>query len=57
MPSVVASDGVRLFYETVGSGLPLVLQTGGVGDGTMWQDAGYVFFLPALPPQDRTVSP
>ena len=42
MPFVVASDGVRLFYEAVGSGPPLVLQTGGAGDGTMWQDAGYV---------------
>jgi pimeloyl-ACP methyl ester carboxylesterase len=42
MPFVVASDGVRLHYEVVGSGPPLILQTGGAGDGTMWQDAGYV---------------
>jgi len=31
MPYVVASDGVRLYYETVGSGPPLVLQTVGSG--------------------------
>jgi pimeloyl-ACP methyl ester carboxylesterase len=47
VPSVVASDGVKLFYETLGSGPPLVLQTGGAGDGTMWQDAGYVDALSA----------
>ena|ERR1700693_1324421 len=47
MPFVVASDGVKLFYETAGSGPPLVLQTGGAGDGTMWQDAGYVEALSA----------
>jgi pimeloyl-ACP methyl ester carboxylesterase len=47
MAFVVASDGVKLFYETVGSGPPLVLQTGGAGDGTMWRDAGYVEALAA----------
>jgi pimeloyl-ACP methyl ester carboxylesterase len=42
MADVVTSDGVRLFYETTGSGPPLVLQTGGAGDGSMWRDACYV---------------
>src|SRR6266851_10182220 len=42
MPFFVAPDGVRLYYETVGSGPPIVLQTGGAGDGSMWRDAGYV---------------
>jgi pimeloyl-ACP methyl ester carboxylesterase len=41
MPYLVAPDGVRLHYEVVGSGPPLVLQTGGAGDGSMWRDAGY----------------
>ena len=48
MPYVVASDGVRLYYETVGSGPPLVLQTGGAGDGSMWRDAGYVDALSSV---------
>jgi pimeloyl-ACP methyl ester carboxylesterase len=42
MPFVSATDGTRLHYETVGAGPPLVLQTGGAGDGSMWRDAGYV---------------
>lgn len=41
MPFVSATDGTRLYYETVGTGPPLV-QTGGAGDGSMWRDAGYV---------------
>jgi len=48
MPSVVASDGVRLYYETIGSGPPLVLQTGGAGAGSMWRDAGYVDALSSV---------
>lgn len=42
MPFFVSTDGVKLRYETVGDGPPLVLQTGGAGDGSMWRDAGYV---------------
>lgn len=42
MPLFASHDLVRLHYKTVGSGPPLVLQTGGAGDGSMWRDAGYV---------------
>lgn len=42
MPFVVAMDGTRLHYETVGKGPALVLHTGGAGDGSMWRDGGYV---------------
>lgn len=42
MPFVLATDGTRLHYETVGNGPALVLQTGGAGDGSMWRDGGYV---------------
>lgn len=41
MPYLLAPDGVRLHYEAVGSGPPLILHTGGAGDGLMWRDAGY----------------
>jgi pimeloyl-ACP methyl ester carboxylesterase len=33
--------GVRIHYRDEGTGLPLVLHTGGAGDGTMWDGAGY----------------
>ena len=42
MPFFVSSDEVKLYYETIGKGPALVLQTGGAGDGSMWRDAGYV---------------
>jgi pimeloyl-ACP methyl ester carboxylesterase len=42
MPFLTAADGTRLFYEVVGDGPPLILQTGGAGAGSMWRDAGYV---------------
>lgn len=48
MPFVSTTDGTRLYYETVGSGPALVLQTGGAGDGSMWRDAGYVGPLSSL---------
>lgn len=38
----VESSGVPIFYRVVGEGFPLVLQTGGGGDGTMWEQGGYV---------------
>lgn len=47
MPYLLATDDVRLHYETVGSGPPLILQTGGAGDGLMWRDAGYTDSLSA----------
>ncbi|MGX5186223.1 alpha/beta fold hydrolase [Streptomyces avermitilis] len=39
-------DGVRIAFETVGSGLPLVLLHGFFGDRTTWRSAGYVDALP-----------
>lgn len=48
MPDLLAPDGVRLHYEVVGSGPPLILQTGGAGDGSMWRDAGYADALSAI---------
>jgi len=38
----VTRDGVSIYFECVGTGYPLVLHTGGGGDGRMWQQAGYV---------------
>jgi pimeloyl-ACP methyl ester carboxylesterase len=35
-------SGVRIHYEVVGDGPPLVLHTGLLGDSRMWRDAGYV---------------
>jgi pimeloyl-ACP methyl ester carboxylesterase len=48
MPFFATADGAKLFYEMVGSGAPLVLQTGGAGDGSMWRDAGYVEALSSV---------
>ena len=41
MPSFPRA-GVELYFEERGVGFPLVLQTGGAGDGRMWLEAGYV---------------
>ena len=41
MPQV-DSSGVRIHFEVKGDGFPVVLHTGGGGDGTMWKQAGYV---------------
>lgn len=41
----VDSAGVPIYYEVVGDGFPVVLQTGGGGDGTMWEQGGYVTSL------------
>jgi pimeloyl-ACP methyl ester carboxylesterase len=38
----VESEGVPIYYEVIGDGFPIVLQTGGGGDGTMWVEGGYV---------------
>jgi pimeloyl-ACP methyl ester carboxylesterase len=35
-------DGVRLAYDVVGEGFPIVLHTGAAGDSQMWRKAGYV---------------
>lgn len=48
MPYLLAPDDVRLHYEVVGSGPPLILHTGGAGDGSMWRDAGYADPLSAI---------
>jgi pimeloyl-ACP methyl ester carboxylesterase len=38
----ITRDGVRLYYSDTGAGLPVFFHTGGGGDGTMWQTAGYL---------------
>ena len=43
---IVTRNGVRLHYSVVGSGPPVFWHTGGGGDGTMWQTAGYLDQLP-----------
>lgn len=45
MPAVIR-DGVRLHYSDNGSGPAVFFHTGGGGDGTMWQAAGYLDALP-----------
>ncbi|TMD16862.1 MAG: alpha/beta hydrolase [Chloroflexi bacterium] len=45
MPTVLR-DGIRLHYSDIGSGPALFFHTGGGGDGTMWQAAGYLDALP-----------
>ena len=42
-----SSDGVRIDFETVGRGQPLVLLHGFFGDRTSWRSAGYVDALAA----------
>ena len=41
MPQV-DSSGVKIHFAVEGEGFPVVLHTGGGGDGTMWAQAGYV---------------
>jgi len=40
------SGGLRLYYGVAGSGPPVLWHTGGCGDSTMWETAGYVAALP-----------
>src|SRR5689334_24271245 len=42
----VDSGGLRVFYTETGSGLTVLWHTGGCGDATMWQRAGYIEGLP-----------
>jgi pimeloyl-ACP methyl ester carboxylesterase len=35
-------EGLRLAYDVIGGGLPVVLHTGAGGHSRMWRDAGYV---------------
>src|SRR5215469_93631 len=37
---------LRLFYADSGAGLPVLWHTGGCGDATMWERAGYLAALP-----------
>jgi hypothetical protein len=46
MPTVIR-DGVRLHYSDAGDGPPVFFHTGGGGDGTMWNTAGYLVPCPA----------
>ena len=38
----ITNTGVKLYYEIEGQGSPIILHTGGGGDGSMWRDGGYV---------------
>jgi pimeloyl-ACP methyl ester carboxylesterase len=38
----VTSNGVRIHYETIGQGPPIVLAHGGTGNSSMWRLAGYL---------------
>jgi pimeloyl-ACP methyl ester carboxylesterase len=42
----VDSGGLGLFYTESGSGPPVLWHTGGCGDSTMWERAGYIAGLP-----------
>jgi pimeloyl-ACP methyl ester carboxylesterase len=42
VPYTTAEDGVRLYYELEGDGLPLVLHHGFGGNLDDWREAGYV---------------
>lgn len=38
----ISRNGVDLAYDTIGSGFPVVLHTGGAGSSSMWRRGGYV---------------
>ncbi|HEX9907655.1 MAG TPA: alpha/beta hydrolase [Thermoplasmata archaeon] len=38
----VTGNGVRIHYETVGHGPPIILAHGGTGNSSMWRLAGYL---------------
>ena len=42
----VDSGGLAVYYTETGSGPPVLWHTGGCGDATMWQRAGYLEGLP-----------
>jgi pimeloyl-ACP methyl ester carboxylesterase len=41
MPTTI-NDGLRIHYEVVGSGEPLLLYHGLTGSGERWRDTGYI---------------
>ncbi len=43
---LVTSGGVRIHYESEGTGPAIIMHTGAGGDLRMWRDAGYVAGLP-----------
>ncbi len=47
MPSITATDGLRIHYETEGAGRPLLLMTGAYGTLEAWYDFGWVEALSA----------
>lgn len=44
--TVISRQGVGLHYTAVGTGPVIFFHTGGGGDGSMWQTAGYLELLP-----------
>jgi pimeloyl-ACP methyl ester carboxylesterase len=42
MPTLIASDGVKLNYEIVGDGPPIILHLGAGCDSGLWDAAGYL---------------
>jgi pimeloyl-ACP methyl ester carboxylesterase len=42
------NDRVRIYYEHIGSGPPLLLHHGSIGSGEDWRDFGYVDALTHL---------
>jgi pimeloyl-ACP methyl ester carboxylesterase len=46
MTHVEGSGGVPIHYRVLGEGPALLWHTGGCGDGTMWERAGYLDALP-----------
>jgi pimeloyl-ACP methyl ester carboxylesterase len=42
MPYATSSDGVRIFYTTIGQGEPLILSHGTTHTCESWQDLGYI---------------
>lgn len=41
----VTSDGVRIYYEDIGEGFPIVFQAGAGGTSRTWKDVGYAIGL------------
>jgi pimeloyl-ACP methyl ester carboxylesterase len=54
MPYITAADGVRTYYETAGTGRPLLLITGAFGTLEAWGENGWI---DALAPERRLIMP